>query len=250
MEQAGVSLWRQVSKALTEEIEDGRLKANERLPTAELLAARFSVNRHTVLKAIQHLQSEGLVHTERGRGSYAVVNPTELRLGARNWFEQDLRESSRTSARTILAIKELSASREVANALKLDVGAPVFFVTSLGEADGVPVNFVYHYYPLKRIPGIARAFEQVGSGPIKDLSLTDLLKSAGVEDPRRKSVRINSRSPTREEAQALKIPAAGHLLVTQIVQIDADYQPVVYAEACYGAGRVSLIIDLDPNSSV
>ena len=66
--------------ALAEDIASGALTTGERLPSSESLAARFSVNRHTVLKAISHLESEGLVRIERGRGAYAVVNPIEKML--------------------------------------------------------------------------------------------------------------------------------------------------------------------------
>src|SRR5579871_299930 len=214
MEKAGISLWRQVSESLAEDIEKGVLKPNERLPTAETLAARFAVNRHTVLKAVQHLQTEGLVRTERGRGSYAIVNPIELRLGARSWFEQNLRESNRTPTRTIVSINEIPASPEVATALKIEKAAPVLHVIMLGEADGFPVNYTYNYFPLRRIPGLARAFEAIGNKPAQRFSFSELLKSVGIQDPRRKTIRIRSRPPTREEAHWLKMPAAGHVLLT------------------------------------
>jgi len=246
MEKAGISLWRQVSESLAEDIEKGVLKPNERLPTAETLAARFAVNRHTVLKAVQHLQTEGLVRTERGRGSYAIVNPIELRLGARSWFEQNLRESNRTPTRTIVSINEIPASPEVATALKIEKAAPVLHVIMLGEADGFPVNYTYNYFPLRRIPGLARAFEAIGNKPAQRFSFSELLKSVGIQDPRRKTIRIRSRPPTREEAHWLKMPAAGHVLLTDVVQVDAKNRPVVYAETCYSAGRVSLVVDLDP----
>jgi len=96
--------------ALAEDIASGALTTGERLPSSESLAARFSVNRHTVLKAISHLESEGLVRIERGRGAYAVVNPIELRLGARSWFEQNLRDGNRTPSRTVIAIEKVRVS--------------------------------------------------------------------------------------------------------------------------------------------
>ena len=47
---------------------------------------------------------------ERGGGAYAVVNPIELRLGARSWFEQNLRDGDRMPSRTVIAIEKVRVS--------------------------------------------------------------------------------------------------------------------------------------------
>jgi GntR family phosphonate transport system transcriptional regulator len=244
MEKTGISLWRQLGEVLAEEIESGVLSADERLPSSEALAARFSVNRHTVLKAISHLESEGLVRIERGRGAYAVVNPIELRLGARNWFEQNLHESNRTPSRTVISIQEIRARADVAAALQIKQRAPVLFVTLLGEADGFPINYNYNYFTLKRMPALKKVFEGFGSAPRADFSFTALFKAVGIKDFRRKTIRIQSRPPSREEAMHLKMPMSNYVLLTQVVQVDSSDVPVVYAETCYAAGRVTLRMDV------
>lgn len=241
---AGISLWRQVSEALATDIEAGRLAVDERLPSSTELGKRFKVNRHTVLKAIAHLQAEGLLRIERGRGAYAIVNPVEFRLGPQQWFEQNLKENNRTPSRTILAIEEVPASAEVARALKIPVEARTLFVTILGEADGLPVNYGYHYFPVKRLPGIAAAFEAVGTAPSKSFSFTKILKSVGVKKWRRKTIRIRGRSPSREEAHQLKIAPSDVLLVTVVTSVDAKGVPIVYAKTGYGGSRTELVVDL------
>jgi GntR family transcriptional regulator, phosphonate transport system regulatory protein len=137
---AGVSLWRQVSEGLAADIRSGRYGIDDRLPPSTELARRFQVNRHTVLKAIAHLQAEGLLRMERGRGSYAVVNPVPFGLGSQQWFELNLREHNRIPTRTIISMEEKPASTEVARGLEMAPEAPVLLVTILGEADGVPVT--------------------------------------------------------------------------------------------------------------
>ncbi|HUO00134.1 MAG TPA: GntR family transcriptional regulator, partial [Bradyrhizobium sp.] len=65
MNASGISLWRQVGETLLQEIDQGVLSPGERLPTDADLAARFQVNRHTVRRALAHLQNEGLLRVER-----------------------------------------------------------------------------------------------------------------------------------------------------------------------------------------
>lgn len=241
---AGVSLWRQVSEALAKDIEAGRLTADQRLPTSAELASRFGVNRHTVLKAVAHLQSEGLVRIERGRGAYAVVNPLEFRLGPRQWFEQNLLESNRTPSRTIISCLEEPASPEIADALALRPGAPLLFVTILGEADGLPVTYGYHYFAIERLPGIVEAFRAIGTGERSSFSFSAILRSVGVADWSRKKIRIRARAPNRDEAMRLKIAPSDSLLVTSVISVDGAGVPIVYADTCYGGSRTALVIEL------
>ena len=244
MSKAGVSLWRQIGETLAQEIEQGVHATDERLPTAAELADRFSVNRHTVLKAISHLQSEGLVRIERGRGAYAIVNPLQFRLGERQWFEQNLLESNLTPSRTVVSMNVLRANDEVAAALRLPRAASVVFVTLLGEADGFPVNLGYNYFPQKRLPNIEEVFRGFGTGPTESFSFSKIFRKVGVKDSRRKRMRIRSRVPSREEAQRLKMTPNDHVLVTHVTQVDADDMPVCYAETCYCSSRVELVMDL------
>jgi GntR family phosphonate transport system transcriptional regulator len=240
----GVSLWRQVSEALAKDIEAGRLVVDQRLPSSAELGKRFKVNRHTVLKAISHLQAEGLLRIERGRGSYAVVNPVEFHLGPQQWFEENLRENNLVPSRTIVSIEAVPASADVARALKIKADAPVLFVTMLGEADGLPVNYGYHYFPIERLPGIEEAFRAIGTGQSKNFSFSTIFKQVGVKSWQRKTIRIRGRAPSREEARQLKIAPSDVLLVTAVVSVDAKGKPVVYAKTGYGGSRTELAIDL------
>lgn len=243
-ERDGVSLWRQIGEALIGEIENGTLEAEKRLPSSEELAVRFGVNRHTVLKAISHLQVEGYVRIKRGRGTYAVVNRMEYRIGPRRWFEENLLETNRVPTRTVISATDISAPKNIAAALGGDEGDPVFFLKLLGEADGFPVNFGYHYFPLSRLPGIGDAFRAYGSEPTAHLSFTKVFRSVGVADFRRKSVRIRSRVPTQEEAWQLRMPQTEHVIETDVTNVDSNDIPVVYANTCFCSSRVELIMDL------
>ena len=243
-ERDGISIWRQVGNALIKDIENGSLESDKRLPSSADLAARFGVNRHTVLRAISHLQAEGYVRVERGRGTYAVVNKLEYRIGPRRWFEENLLESNRIPTRTVISVSEAKATSEVARGLQLRKGEKVFFVKLMGEADGFPVNFGYHFFPTKRLPGIGDAFRSFGDKPTAQLSFTQIFRSVGVLDFRRKSVRIRSRLPTQEEAWRLRMPQTEQVLETDVTNVSTDDVPVVYAHTCFCSSRVELVMDL------
>ncbi|MFE5341232.1 FadR/GntR family transcriptional regulator [Isoptericola sp. NPDC056578] len=61
--------------ALRARIVDGGIAPGEKLPSETALAAEHQVSRTVVREAIARLNLEGLVHTRRGSGSYALAPP-------------------------------------------------------------------------------------------------------------------------------------------------------------------------------
>ncbi|MBT2533433.1 FadR family transcriptional regulator [Arthrobacter sp. ISL-48] len=58
-------------------IVDGAIQPGEKLPSENSLIGEFGVSRTVVRSALTRLQAEGLVETERGRGSFALTPPAE-----------------------------------------------------------------------------------------------------------------------------------------------------------------------------
>jgi len=240
----GMSRWRQISDTLTAEIESGVFEEDRRLPNSSDLAARFGVNRHTVLRALSRLQSEGIVRMERGRGTYAVVNPLQLRLGPKRWFEQNLINSNRIPTRKILSVTRLPLPETAAQALRTAPGSEAVFVVIRGEADGVPINIVSNYFLLEHFPNIDEVFRSFGFEPTDQLSFSKIFKEYGVADFRRKAVRIRSRPPRPEEARHLEIAPVDHVLETDVTLVDSSDRPLSYANTSYASSRIELVVDL------
>lgn len=58
-----------IAAAIMREINDGRLKLGDRLPTEQFLAESFGVSRNVVREAIAQLRSAGAVHSRQGLGT-------------------------------------------------------------------------------------------------------------------------------------------------------------------------------------
>lgn len=56
-------------------IVDGVIQPGDKLPSENTLISEFGVSRTVVRSALTRLQAEGLVETERGRGSFALTPP-------------------------------------------------------------------------------------------------------------------------------------------------------------------------------
>jgi GntR family transcriptional regulator of arabinose operon len=66
---------RRVHDALTHDIESGRLKRGDRLPSEAELVRTFGVSRITVGRAVRDLQQAGVVERRAGSGSYVKTAP-------------------------------------------------------------------------------------------------------------------------------------------------------------------------------
>lgn len=68
-------LYEQLRSYLLEEIQAGRLKPGDRVPSESELSAQFGVSRITSKKALETLQIEGVVVRSRGRGTFVADSP-------------------------------------------------------------------------------------------------------------------------------------------------------------------------------
>lgn len=69
---SGLPLYLQVARALQEDIAAGALGEGDAAPSLRDVAAELRINVHTVAKAWQHLEREGVLLRERG-GPYRVA---------------------------------------------------------------------------------------------------------------------------------------------------------------------------------
>lgn len=68
------SLSRQIADQIRQAIIDGSLAADDRLPTEDELALRFSVSRPTIREALKRLAAQNLVRSKRGPSGGTFVN--------------------------------------------------------------------------------------------------------------------------------------------------------------------------------
>lgn len=231
----GVALWRQIAAALEREVTGGALPPGARLPTEGALAARFGVNRHTLRRAMEALESRGLVRVEQGRGSFVAEDVLDYPLGPRTRFSEIIRAQNRDPQGRMLRLAEVAAEPRVAELLRLRKGARVVLAERLAMADGRPVALGAHHFPAARFGRIAALLRH-------DPSITKALAACGVPDYRRQVTRITARMPTAEEAEALAQSRARPVLVAEALNVDGDGQPVDATLTRYAAGRAQLVV--------
>ncbi|WP_313811365.1 FadR/GntR family transcriptional regulator [Glutamicibacter sp.] len=77
MQQTKTNLTTALVDFLREQISSGEIAPGDKLPSENSLMTSRSVSRTVVREAILRLQAEGLVHTRRGAGSFALTPPRD-----------------------------------------------------------------------------------------------------------------------------------------------------------------------------
>jgi GntR family transcriptional regulator len=77
---SSVPIYLQIVDRIKYLVATGRLKPGEQLPTIRQLAADLRINYNTVARAYLMLDSEEVISTQQGRGTYIAEHPDEEKL--------------------------------------------------------------------------------------------------------------------------------------------------------------------------
>ena len=234
--QPGLTLWRQISETLRQEIGGPAYPAGARLPTEADLATRFGVNRHTVRRALEDLSRGGLIRVEQGRGTFVTEDVLDYTIGPRTRFTEWIHRHNKEPSGRVLQRREISADSAIAAALGIRTGARVVLLERLGLADDTPVSLTRHYFPATRLRGILNA---LGTTP----RITEALRLTGVDDYVRQVTRVTARAPTGTEADLLRMARNRPVLITESVNVDRAGTVVEFSVGCYPTPRVQIVFE-------
>lgn len=72
-----IPIYLQIEQYLYRQIALGKTKAGEKIPSVRKLALELTVNVNTVQRALQEMNTQGILYTKRGEGNF-VTEDTEL----------------------------------------------------------------------------------------------------------------------------------------------------------------------------
>lgn len=141
------SLYSQIKEILKARILEGVLTANQRMPSESELMSAFGVSRITVRHAMAALQSEGLIYSVHGKGTF-VSRPRAFQdLGSLRGFGSAMRQMGYETHSRVLSMKAMRPAQEILEILKLDKGSKVNELRRLRFLNREPISVDISYLP-------------------------------------------------------------------------------------------------------
>ncbi|MFC5442442.1 GntR family transcriptional regulator [Rhizobium halophytocola] len=214
-------LHRQVHDALLTAIRNGKLPLRGKLPSERELVDLFNVSRITIRHAVRELISQGIVHSQPGKGLYVAEHVGGFELQVLKSFTSTALANGRVPGNRLLEAQVIRAPLEVSRPLFLPSGAEVLVLARLRLLDNVPVVIQTDWLPAAQVPGLADLDWSGGNR-----SLYAELKDRHHIRPVRGQTTLSARLATADEAEMLGLDLPSAVLTVDQIAFDDRNRPV------------------------
>ena len=158
-----VPLHHQVYLDLRQALDSGFYKPGDRLPPERELADRYGCSLITVRRALYELTREQRLERTPGRGTHVLRRRIDRDLADTNSFAQEMARLGMVPETKLVAARRETAADIVADALRLEPGAPTLYLERLRLASGEPLLLEMVHLPAERFPGLLASDLEHGS---------------------------------------------------------------------------------------
>lgn len=206
-------LWHQTEQAIRDLIAGGTWPDGTQLPNEGKLSELLEVSRITVRHALRNLEESGLLRREHGRGTFVRSSTVIAGIRGLTSFTQEMADRGLVVGSRILELVEIPADNEIAAALEIPVGTPVYKLRRLRAGGDLPIGIQTAYLPAARFEGL---LDLEGSIP----SLYEILRNRYGVTPRtaREIYRVGNVS--EKDAKLLDVEAGSSAFVVHRITSD------------------------------
>jgi phosphonate metabolism transcriptional regulator PhnF len=234
----GVTYYHQLSNILIEQIGDGTFGKGNRLPTENELSRAYGLNRHTVRRAIERLEDEGLIYKIKGKGSFVANTKIPFKVSKKTQFTTLMLSAGMTPDSKLLNAYEIAAGKELSKTLRIDPSSKVVTLDILRYADEVPFCHSMSYLRSDIFPGLVNLLNGL-------YSIYDVLKKHYDVDMQRVSSTFEVSMPGDQEMDMLQITARMPVLVVSSISRTQNGDLVEYCKTSFRGDLSRLTVDFD-----
>jgi GntR family transcriptional regulator len=234
-----IPLYHQLQNILKAEIETGRLRPDERLPSEQELAERFQVSKITVRQALTELAQSGHIRREQGRGTFVARRKFDEGPRELNSFTEEMRRHSLAATSRILAQFEADPDAHVADALRLSPLSKVLSLKRLRLANGEPLSVQTASIPAALVPGLRLD---------DSMSLYEVLQCQYRSYPARARETYVAAQADQATAALLDIPVGSPVFAVERVTFSLNEQPFEFVQSTVRGDRYAIVLELVKNA--
>lgn len=211
-------LYVQLMNEVENSIKTGAYKPGDKLLTESEMAKKYGVSLITVRKAIGSLMEQGLVIRKQGKGTFVTKPKLARNMKKLQSFSEMCEQMGMTPGAKMLTNKLVPADEDIADALGIEPGSNVIYISRLRYADQDPVQIENSYFPLKYAFLLDAKFD--------DNSLFDHLREKSGAQVTGSEKTIELCRATAEEAELLGLKKGDAMISVRSTAYDKKGEPM------------------------
>lgn len=149
-------LYMQIRQMLKNDIQQGKYKPDEQIPTEAELCETYNVSRITIRKAIEELVKEGTLTRIPRRGTFVASNKFHNELLSVSGFSEFSHQLGMIPNSRILRSEVITATKDMSDYLKVEEGSPILELERLMYVNDRPLFHDTAHYSLVRFPDLEK----------------------------------------------------------------------------------------------
>jgi GntR family transcriptional regulator len=232
-----VPLYFQLKTMLVSEIERGKLKPGDLVPSEFELQEKFGLSRTTVRQALSEMVFEGLLNRQRGRGTFVAISKFLHSPEDRHGLTYNLSEQGIKPGWKIIDTKWVEPPTAVQESLKVNGRERAFRIRRLRLADNEAIGFHTVYLP----EAIANQINQESLNEGESLKYLAHLPQMQNSKAQRT---IEAIGASDNEVKYLKMIEGEPILQIERLVTSAEGKPIEFLQARYRGDRFKYQISL------
>lgn len=232
-----VPLYVRMERDLREHIATGHLPPGAPVPSEAELARHYGTSRVTVRQALARLRYDGLIQSQRGRGTFvagpAVVHP----LNTNRSFEEKMQAQGVQVEHSLLRFTRVMPSGETRARLQLGPATPVYLLERLRSVGGKVIGLECHYLPVEIGSKIDE--EAAATRPVLDLA-----EEIYGQRARRMQVSIRAGGATAPEARKLGLPVGAPVAIRRHAYV-SDQEQIIFCGRNVFTEHYEAVVELE-----
>ena len=234
-----IPLYIQIADRLISRIESGELSPGTQLAPERELSLELDVNRMTLRRALQVLDSQGLLERKHGIGNFIAHSKIDRRMESIFRFSSGMVRRGFTPGTKLISVAVINSDNKLAKDLGLQDSSLVYDILRLRSINKEPVMLESYKIPVQRFPGLQK-FD------LENRSIYEIFESEYRVNIARNRQILEPISANTFEAELLQIAHGNPLMLEKRLSYDSDDQPVEYGKDRYRGDRFRFITEASP----
>lgn len=232
---SSLPIYIQIHDKLKDDIEKGRWKIGDRLPSERELAVDFGVSRMTLRQAVQTLADEGILERKIGSGTYVARKKVQEKMSGTTSFTEIMESQNRKpSSKTVSYFSTTPSSSEMKR-LELNEHEAIIRMERIRYADGVPICFEVASIPSELVKSFSK--KEITESFYRTLETKGGYKIGGANQT------ISAMLASEQIAEYLDIKRGEAVLRLRQISCLQDGRPFEYVRTQYVGNRFEFYLE-------